>query len=106
VLQSVSPASLPDERSRLEYQYRKARNHHEWGKARQAIEEYKNVIAEGRNQRYYFAANAALQLGLIYEKQNKPEEAILYYKECLSMDYDEYRSSISMKAKAGLNRLR
>lgn len=106
VLQSVSPASLPDERSRLEYQYRKARNHHEWGKTRQAIEEYKNVIAEGRNQRYYFAANAALQLGLIYEKQNKPEEAILYYKECLSMDYDEYRSSISMKAKAGLNRLR
>lgn len=106
VLQSVSTYNLPDERSKLEYQYRMARNHHEWGKTRQAIEEYKKVIAGGRNQPYYFAANAALQLGLIYEKQNKPEEAILHYKDCLSMDYDEYRTSISMKAKAGLNRLR
>ena len=55
---------------------------------------------------YYFAANAALQLGIIYEKQADFKKAAEYYELAQSMENVEYKNSINQKAKAGLNRIK
>ena len=106
VLKETDQGSLKSEHDRLEYSYRMARNNHNWGKISQAKEGYTKTILHGEKQPWYFAANSALQLGLIYEKEANPEKARQYYKKCLAMDYDEYRTSISQKAKAGLSRVK
>lgn len=85
--------------------YRKGRIYDKWGKPQQAIYWYKETINEGENLPYYYAANASLNLALIYEKSGQKELAILYFRKVLSMKFDEYHFSITNKAEAGLNRL-
>lgn len=106
VLNEIDKSSLKSGHDQLEYSYRLARNNHNWGKISQAKEDYRKTILAGENQTWYFAANSALHLGLIYENEGNPEKARQYYKKCLAMDYDEYRTSISQKAKAGLSRVK
>lgn len=106
ILNGIDQDDLRSEHEKLEYSYRMARNNHNWGKISQAKDGYKTTIFQGEKQPWYFAANAALQLGLIYENEDNPEKARQYYKKCLAMVYDEYRTSISQKAKAGLSRVK
>lgn len=106
ILNGIDRNDLKSEHEKLEYSYRIARNNHNWGKISQAKDGYKTTIFQGEKQPWYFAANAALQLGLIYENEDNPEKARQYYKKCLAMVYDEYRTSISQKAKAGLSRVK
>lgn len=106
VLSSVEKTELKDNYEITEYRYRIARNNHKWGKTALAKAEYDQTINLGKNQKWYFAANSALQLALIYEAEGNLEKARHYFEMCLTMDYDEYRTSISQKAKAGLNRLK
>ena len=105
ILNGMDLTSLKSDYERLEYSYRMGRNNHNWGKISRAKDDYLNTISHGEKQPWYFAANAALQLGLIYENEGNPEKARQYYKKCLAMNYDEYRTSISQKAKAGLSRV-
>ena len=106
VLIGIDQTGLKSEHERLEYSYRLARNNHNRGKISQAKDGYISIILRGEKQPWYFAANSALQLGLIYENEGNPEKARQYYKKCLAMDYDEYRTGISQKAKAGLSRVK
>jgi hypothetical protein len=96
---------LQNVKDSLECEYRKARIYHKLGKTNEAIKYYDAVLKQGSEYEYYFAANSALQLGFIYENQTKFRKAKSYYKQCLSLKYDEYRKSIRQKAKAGLNRI-
>jgi hypothetical protein len=105
-LSSVTKTDLKDNNEIAEYRYRFARNNHKWGKTALAKADYEQTIILGENQKWYYAANSALQLALIYEEEHNIEKARQYYEKCLSMDYDEYRTSISQKAKAGLLRLK
>jgi hypothetical protein len=89
----------------LEYYYRLGRIFHEWGQSAQAQKYYGLAIEKGKEERYYFAANAALQSGLLHEQQKNYNLAKEMYLLCLSMNYDEFQNSISQKAKAGLNRI-
>jgi tetratricopeptide (TPR) repeat protein len=70
-----------------------------------AIEYYKLTLQAGEPYPYYFAASAALQLGLIYEQQKNPKQARFYFEKCISLKNHQYRNSLSQKAKAGINRL-
>ena len=88
----------------LEYLYRSGRVYHELGKIAEAIRYYNLTIEKGQDKPWYFAANAALQMGIIYENMNKYSMARSYYKKCLSMNPTEFKNSISQKAKAGLSR--
>lgn len=106
VLSSVDKTQLKDNYEITEYTYRLARNNHKWGKTTLAKADYDQTIILGENQKWYFAANSALQLALIYEAEGNVGKARLYFEKCLAMDYDEYRTSISQKAKAGLLRLK
>jgi hypothetical protein len=92
-------------RQSIEFVYRKARIYDDWNKTGKAITYYKKTIELGRDETYYFAANAALHLGYIYEKQGRKSEAKIMYKDCLDMDFDEYQEGINQKAKAALERL-
>ena len=92
-------------REQLEYIYRYARVYDEFGQQDLAISYYRKCIGQGENESYYFAANSALHLGYIYEKQGNIIEARKMFEKCLDMDFDEYRDGIEQKAKAALERV-
>jgi tetratricopeptide (TPR) repeat protein len=97
---------LSTKRDSVEYNYRLGRVSHSSGKPETALTYYQRCIDQGQDLPNYFAANAALHTGLIYEELGDDEKAMEYYRLCLSMDFDEYRASILQKAKAGTNRVK
>lgn len=105
-LKNAGPEQLASPGEKIEYTYRLARIHHKSGNTREAILNYSETLTKGAAFPFYFAANSALQLGLIYEASGNKEKARSYYRKCLSLKYNEYQNSISQKAKAGLSRLK
>jgi len=89
-----------------EYSYRLGRIYHALGNKPKAIQYYSVTIENGRNLPHYFAANAALNLGWIYEEEGNYVAADTNFRLCASMKYDEYENSLRQKAKAGLSRLK
>jgi tetratricopeptide (TPR) repeat protein len=71
----------------------------------EAIEYLKVALANGGKENYY-AANAALQLGFIYEELKQYKSAEFYYNQCLSQNPPEYKESMHQKAKSGLQRVK
>lgn len=90
---------------KLEYYFRLGRAYDELGQDTKAIECYQYTISIGRKRTEHFAARSALQMGLMYERMGKKEEAIKRYNECLSMKDHDFQSGIDQQAKAGINRL-
>jgi len=99
VLKSIKPENLSGKRQSIEYKYREARNLHSLLKYPKAIELYNQVISESKNEKWYYAANSALQLGLIYEEIKQYSFASKYIDLCLSFKDIEYEESIHSKAK-------
>jgi tetratricopeptide (TPR) repeat protein len=91
---------------RVEYYYRFGRIRHEQKIIQEAIIFYGKTIDEGKSLPVFYAANSALKLGEIFESAGEKEKSEKYYQLCLQIMPDEYRTSIHLKAKAGLNRLR
>ncbi|MFZ4399146.1 MAG: tetratricopeptide repeat protein [Bacteroidales bacterium] len=89
----------------LGFLYRMGRIYQEWEKTDAALPYYESVIRNGDDKPWYFACNAALQLGLIYESHKEITKARLYYKRCIGMSPKEYKNSLHAKAKAGLRRI-
>lgn len=96
---------LTNTKDTLEYTYRLGRIYHEWKKTDEAITQYKETIRLGSESEYYYAANAALKLGNIYETKGDYKNAEISYKAAQNMENEEYQNSINQKAKAGLNRV-
>jgi tetratricopeptide (TPR) repeat protein len=91
---------------RLEFYYRKARILHMIERTDEALDYYTITLKQGSSSTYYFAANAALNIGEIYESRQQIEKARVYYEKCLSLRYSEYRTGIRMKALTRLNLLK
>lgn len=89
----------------LEYRYRLGRITHQLKQYEFALKYYQQTVDLGQNEPYFFACNAALQMGLIYEKQQAYPLAIEAFNRCLSLKPDEYKNSLHQKAKAGKNRV-
>lgn len=89
----------------LEFSYRQARVAHRLKKEDRAIQYYQKVLVDGVDQPYYFACNATLQLGIIYENKGQKNKAAEYYQQCLKLKPDIYKNSLHLSAKAGLQRL-
>jgi tetratricopeptide (TPR) repeat protein len=66
---------------------------------------YKRTLKEGENSQRYFAANASLMLGRLYESEDSLKLASHYYQTCLNLNFDEYHNSICGEAKESLARL-
>lgn len=94
-----------NEKNRLEYAYRLGRIHHALKDIPEAINNYNYSIAFGINAPYFYACNAALQCGLIYEKLEDYKEAKRYFDLCTRMNPEDYKTSLHQKAKAGMNRV-
>lgn len=104
-LAGKSIKDFPKLSHQLELTYRAGRIYDMMGEKEKAISNYLSTISNGKIFPFYFAANSALNLGLIYEKAGDLLKAEQYYRECLSMRDHEYQNSIDQKARAGLNRI-
>lgn len=105
LLKGLEGQDWKEQRFALEYPYRLGRVADAAGKQEEAIRYYQRTIDESKEATYYYACNAALQLGAIYEKQGAIEKAKTAYRQCLEMRPSSYRNSLHQKAKAWLNRL-
>ena len=90
---------------KLEYTYRSGRILHRMDYFDDALENYQQTISEGKTSSYFYACNAALQCGLIYEKEKEYDLAKKYFLICLSLKPDNYKTSLHQKAETGLQRL-
>ena len=95
--------STPEDKT--EFAYRAGRIYDLMGNKEKAIAFYKESIQRGSKLPVYFAASAALELGNIYFAQGNKEEAKRYYQTCLDMPNSDFKNSIDVKAKAGLQRV-
>lgn len=101
--QEINRLSFHD---RIEFVYRKGRIYQKTGKLDSALQWFEATIDAGNEAPYYFAANAALMSGKIYEHKHNWREAQYYYGLVMNFDFDEYKESIQQKAKSGLHRIK
>ncbi|MGA2822433.1 MAG: tetratricopeptide repeat protein [Bacteroidales bacterium] len=90
----------------LEYNYRLGRIYQQSGKQSEALKYFGITMRDGADQSWYFAENAALQSGMIYEQNKEYRNAAQYYKLCLSMKNTEYKNSLDQKARLGMKRIK
>lgn len=104
-LKNFTPSGKTKQRDLLELYYRKARIYQGLNQPDTAAHFYEQTIIAAGNQPYYFAPNAALQLGYLALDKNDKTTAKYYFKKALSYQKHEYKNSIDSKAKIGLANL-
>lgn len=92
-------------RDRVEYIYRLGRVYEKTAKLNEAIASYQKAISLGKSMPYYYAANAALGAGHIFEEKKDYNTAAYYYNQALDMKNHEYQNSTEYEAKQGLERI-
>jgi tetratricopeptide (TPR) repeat protein len=105
-LSAKNENSFSQQYEKLEYNYRLGRILQMLKKPNDAIVYYDKTIQAGKSTRYYYACNAALQMGTIYEDYGNTAKAREYYNFCLALNPDDYADGLHSKAKAGLGRLK
>ncbi|WP_316795934.1 tetratricopeptide repeat protein [Pedobacter agri] len=105
ILDGKKAADFSSDKDKAEYSYRLGRIYDDLGKDDEALSAYQATINQGRNLKYYFAANAALQMGKVYEKRKNTAKAKDAFNTAIAMKNHEYENSIESQAKAGLKRL-
>ncbi|MCU0431553.1 MAG: tetratricopeptide repeat protein [Cytophagaceae bacterium] len=106
LLATISSSNYHRKKDKLEYYYRTARLYHKQGKWSDAKTYYEKTIQLNGDDSFYFAPNAALQLGYILENEKNKTAAKEYFEKALKYKNHEYKNSIDNKAKAALNRLK
>jgi len=106
VLKKAAPTPAYSDKEELEYYYRLGRLCHGKEQYTEAFRYYQLTIGKGKDSPHYYACNAALQMGLIYESQQNHSKARQAFELCLSLKPEEYRVGLHQKAKAGLARLK
>jgi len=104
-LASINEKELADQADKNEYTFRLGRVYEEEGKTDKALTYYRTTITNGKERHEHFAARAALQAGMMYERNGMKPQAISSYKEALNMRDHDFQNSIDQQAKAGINRL-
>lgn len=94
--------SLPEEQ--LEFAYRVGRLYDDIGADADAISYYQQAVTIGEKRKEYFAARAALQLGMIHEQRHELPDAIAWYERCMRMPDHDFKNSLDQRAKAGVAR--
>ncbi|MEP7318396.1 MAG: tetratricopeptide repeat protein [Panacibacter sp.] len=106
LLAGKSVNDFPKPEDQLEFTYRVGRIYDDLGRYDEAIKMYLYAIKLGQSRTEYYAARAALQIALIYEKQGEKDAAIQYFQKCLDMEDHDYKDSLDQKAKAGMARVK
>ncbi|MEJ7557005.1 MAG: tetratricopeptide repeat protein [Pedobacter sp.] len=92
-------------RDRTEYYYRLGRILDALDRDEEAVLKYDLAIRGGRNLKYYYAANAALQAGKVFERKRLWARSRAYFNLAIQMKNHDYESSIENQAKTSLNRV-
>lgn len=91
---------------KMEYHYRHGRILQKLDQDSQAIAAFKKVFEfNDSNAKRFFAANAALQLGSLYEKNKQPNWAMKYYQHATDYEDFPFEDGTHQKAKAGIQRI-
>jgi hypothetical protein len=104
ILAGKTSNDFSTDRDKTEFAYRLARIYDLMDQTDQAIRFYNSAIEKGTDLTDYFAARAALQIGLIYEKRGLYTKAIVYFNTCLEMKNHAFKNSLDQKAKSGIQR--
>jgi Tetratricopeptide repeat len=105
-LSSKKESDFSEISHKLEYNYRMGRVLQAQKKPNEALKFYEKTIQQGKNTKYYYACNAALQLAIIYEDYKQYDKAREFYTFCLQLNPDDYADGLHAKAKAGLSRVK
>jgi len=103
-LEGKSSSDFSTDVDKLEFSYRLGRIYDDLGREEEALKAYLVAIKIGENRREYFAARAAWQIGLIYEREGNKPMAIAFYQRCIDMPDHEYKNSMDERAKSGIAR--
>jgi tetratricopeptide (TPR) repeat protein len=98
--------SYKTDSQRIEFHYRMGRIYQHMEEYLQAISSYNNVFVYEESANTFEAANAALQMGVIYEKLEKNAEAKAAYQKAIGYSGFPFQDGIHQKAKAGLARVK
>lgn len=105
VIANNKSADFKSGKDKTEFNYRLGRIYDDLGKDDEALIYYQSAISLGKNLKYYYAANAALLVGKIYENKGNPTLAKASYNTAIAIKNHEYENSIETKAKAALSHL-
>ena len=105
VVRTKKESEYLSEAAHLEYCYRSGRILQMMKHPNEATSFFSKTIELGHGSKFYYACNASLQLGLMYEEYGNKEKAKEFYRYCLTLKPDDYRDELHSKAKAGLSRL-
>lgn len=107
LLKSTAADAYQDNpKNQLEYIYRLGRIAHRLGKPQEALQYYRQTIEIGAASPWYFACNAALHTGLLYEEKKNYRESENAYLRCLRLKPETYAAGLHAQAKSGLARIK
>ena len=104
ILTGKTSNDFSSDAEKTEFVYRLGRIYDLMDQPDMAIKFYKSAIEKGHDLTEYFAARAALQIGLIYEKKGEYAKAISSFNSCIEMKNHAFKNSLDQKAKAGIQR--
>lgn len=105
-IQTVTPSDLVNPKDATEFYYRKGRLAHKTQDFPTAKTYYIQTIEKTGDSPWYFAPNAALQLGYISQAQGDLASAKKYFEKAISYKRHVYKSGIDSKAKFALDQLK
>ncbi|WP_026464175.1 tetratricopeptide repeat protein [Adhaeribacter aquaticus] len=102
VLKNFDASRATNNKDKIEYFYRLGRTFQGLKKYPEAKENFLKTITLTGNLPFYFAPNAALQLGYMAMENKNINEARYYFKKTLSYKEHPYKRSLDSKAKVAL----
>ena len=106
ILSLINTSNFNDSIFFIEYYYRYARVSQKTGdSSRITLNLYTKVLSLIDDDNLYYLPMSALQIGLIYEKNNSLELAKKYFYKCLEFQNFNYSNGIHQRATSGLNRI-
>lgn len=93
------------QRDQIEEPYRRARAYQGLGRLDSARLAYERTLALGSITSFYFAPQAALELGYLSRAAGQRAQAKAYFEKALNAPWHEYKNSTDAKAKLALREL-
>jgi predicted negative regulator of RcsB-dependent stress response len=106
LLSGRSAADYKTIKDKAEFCYRVGRIYDALDKDDLALLNYQNAINYGKNQKYYYAATSALNMGKIYMKKSQFARAKASFNQAINMKDHEYENSIETQAKDALKKIK
>jgi len=105
ILTSIPHEELTSMPYELENLYWQGRISQQTDNLTDALIFFEETLNRGKDLSYWFAADAAFQIGYIYEQERQYLSAKAYYETCLEVNDSDWEDFIEIKAEHGLIRV-